>query len=78
MKKLLLIIVLAIIAIATLPLWGSCDLNARACSAWCSARHYNSDLKTAACQARCTNDKLSCLAEKGADSLNGFIEELKK
>jgi len=78
MKKLLFILVLVVIAIVTLPLWGSCDLNARACSTWCSARHYNSDFKTATCQARCSSDKLNCLAEKGADSFNGFIDELKK
>jgi len=78
MKKLLFIIILAVIAVATLPMWGSCDLNAKACSAWCSARHFNSDMKTATCKARCANDKLSCLADQGAKSVEEFIDELKK
>jgi hypothetical protein len=78
MKKLFLVVVLAVVAVATLPLWGSCDLNAKACSAWCSVRHFNSDVKTAGCKARCTADKLSCLADKGAKNVEGFVEEFKK
>lgn len=78
MKKLLFIIILVVIAVATLPMWGSCNLKAETCSAWCSARHFNSDVKTAACKARCANDKLSCLAEQGAQSVEDFIDELRK
>ena len=78
MKKLLLILVVLVVAGATLPLWGSCDLNAKACSAWCSVRHFNSDVKTAGCKARCTTDKLSCLADKGAKNVEGFFDEMKK
>lgn len=74
MKKLLLIGVVLVVAVATLPLWGSCDLNAQACSAWCSARHFNSDIKTAACKAQCTTDKLSCLANKGAKEVEGIFK----
>lgn len=74
MKKLLLIGIVLVVAGVTLPLWGSCDLNAKACSAWCSARHFNSDVKTAACKAQCTTDKLSCLANKGAQKIEGMLK----
>jgi hypothetical protein len=78
MKKVLLILIVAGIAAVTLPLWGSCDLNAKACRSWCSVRHFNSDMKTAACQARCTSDELSCLANQGVKDVEGFFEELSK
>lgn len=66
MKKLVaLIIVVAAIAGVTLPLWGSCNLQADVCSQWCGIRHYDSGIKAAACRAECVADKLSCMAEDG-------------
>lgn len=78
MKKVLIIAVLAAVAVATLPLWGSCDLNAKACSTWCSLRHFNSDVRTASCKARCSTDRLRCLTERGAKGVESFIDELKR
>jgi len=78
MKKLLIVVVLAVVAVATLPLWGSCDLNAKACSAWCSVRHFNSDMKTAGCRSRCSTDRLRCLTDRGAKEVESFIDELKR
>jgi len=78
MKKVLLIVVLAAIAIATLPLWGSCELNAKACSSWCTIRHFNSDLKSASCKANCTTDRLRCLTSKGAEEAKQFVDGLRK
>lgn len=77
MKKVLIIVVLAIVAFITLPLWGSCELNAKACSTWCRLRHFDSDVKTAACKARCATDRLRCLTEHGAKEVEGFVDELK-
>lgn len=79
MKKVLLILIVAGgIAVATLPMWGSCDLNAKACRTWCSVRHMNSDMKAAGCEASCTTKELSCLADNGAKELQGFFDELNK
>jgi hypothetical protein len=78
MKKALLIAVLAIVAIATLPLWGSCELNAKACSGWCTVRHFNSDVRSAGCKANCTTERLHCLTRRGADEAESFFNELKE
>lgn len=78
MKKGLIVVVVAVIAAVTLPLWGSCDLNAKACSGWCSIRHFNSDVKTASCKARCSTDRLRCLTSEGAEEMESFFNELKK
>jgi hypothetical protein len=78
MKKVLIIIVLAVAAIATLPLWGSCELNAKACSSWCTIRHFNSDLKSASCKAGCSTDRLRCLTRKGSEEAQNFVDQLKK
>ncbi len=70
MKKLLaLIVVVAAISMGTLPLWGSCELQADVCSQWCGVRHYDSGIKAAACRAECVGDRLNCLARQG-----GLIE----
>jgi hypothetical protein len=78
MKKILIAAVVIVVAVATLPLWGGCDLNAKACSTWCSVRHFNSDVKEAGCRARCATDKVSCLAEAGAEGVDDFIEGFNK
>ena len=65
MKKIIVIVLaLAAIAVATVPLWGSCDLNYQVCTTWCEAKHYNSDVKVATCKAGCSADKLSCLGKQ--------------
>lgn len=78
MKKVLstavIVAVVVIAALATVPLWGSCDLKANVCKTWCSVRHFNEDLKEAGCRTRCATDNMSCLAEQGADSVDDFIE----
>ncbi len=78
MKKLYLIVVVTLIAALTLPLWGSCDLNAKACDSWCSVRHYGSDLRTASCKAECTTDRLRCLTNQGKKEVDRIIGEIGK
>jgi hypothetical protein len=66
MKKLIvLVLAAAVVAALTLPLWGSCDLRADACSRWCGLRYYDSGIKAAACRAECVAERLSCLADEG-------------
>jgi hypothetical protein len=66
MKRLIaLIIVVAAIAGATLPLWASCGVQAEVCSKWCGIRHYDSGIKAAACRAECVGARLNCLAKEG-------------
>lgn len=74
MKKVLVAVIVIIVGVATVPLWGSCDLNADVCRTWCSVRHMNSDVKEAGCRTRCATDRISCLAEQGSEGLNDFIE----
>lgn len=74
MKKLLLVVVLALIALGSVSWWGGCDLNARLCSAWCEVRHFNAEIKAAGCRARCTTERLRCLAGQGRDGVSDFIE----
>jgi len=77
MKKLVIIVGVLIVAGATLPLWGGCSLNGKACSAWCEVRHFNSDAARLGCKARCTSDKLSCIASDGAKGVDDFMSGLK-
>lgn len=78
MKKLVLLVAVIVIVLATVPLWGGCDLNAKVCTSLCSVRHYDSDMKAAGCRARCRTDQLSCLAKKGSKSVDDFVEGFKK
>lgn len=78
MKKLYLFIVVTLIAAVTLPLWGSCDLNAKACSSWCEVRHYGSDLRIATCKAECTTDRLRCLTNQGSEEVGRFLGQMGK
>lgn len=78
MKKILLAAGVAVIAVVTVPLWGGCDLNAKLCSSWCAVRHFNAEVKEAGCNARCSTEHLSCLADKGASGVNDFIEGFNK
>lgn len=78
MKKVLstVVVVAAVViaGLATVPMWGSCDLNAKVCKTWCGVRHFNEDLKEAGCRTRCATDNMSCLAGQGADSVDDFLE----
>ncbi len=78
MKKLYIIMVVTLVAVLTLPLWGSCDLNAKGCTTWCNVRHYGSDLRIASCNAECSTDQLRCLAEQGSLEVGRFIDGLGK
>ncbi len=77
MKKLVVIIGLLLVAVATVPLWGGCDLKGTTCSAWCSVRHFNSDAARLGCKARCAADKLGCIARSGSKSADDFLSGLK-
>lgn len=78
MKKLYITVVLTLIALLTLPLWGSCDLNAKACGAWCDVRHYGSELGIASCKAVCTTDRLRCLTGKGSEDSKRLLDGVGK
>lgn len=78
MKKLYIIVVVALVAVLTLPLWGSCDLNAKACGSWCSVRHSGHDLRIASCKAECSTDRLRCLTNQGSKEVGRFMDKLGK
>jgi len=69
MRKILLLVALLIVGGITLPLWGSCDLNQRACATWCKVRHFNAEVQRAACLARCTTEKSRCLLQEGVEKV---------
>ena len=64
-KMLGLLLVVAVIAGATFPLWASCDIKADICSRWCGIRHYDSGIKAAACRAECVGERFKCMAAEG-------------
>lgn len=75
MKKLLLILVISIIiAVATIPLWGTCDLKYRFCTTLCDLRHGNSELQKTTCRTRCTTEKAACLAGEGVEKFGRMLE----
>lgn len=77
-KMLLMAVVVVVIAVATMPMWGSCDLNYKTCSTWCELKHFNEDVKKAGCQAACSSDKLGCLGQQGVEKVDKFVEDMKK
>jgi hypothetical protein len=78
MKKILVVLALVAAAVASIPMWGGCDLNAKLCSGWCAVRHFNAEVKEAGCRARCSTEQLSCLAKKGQSGVDDFIEGFKQ
>lgn len=66
MKKVLMavagLIVLGVVAFATAPIWGGCNITYRACKQWCDVRH-NDKLERITCKASCKADHLSCLSK---------------
>ncbi len=78
MKKIVLIVVALGIAVATVPLWGSCNLKYQFCTTVCTIQHFNSDAKKAGCKTRCAAEKAGCIAGEGAESAGDFLEQLGK
>ncbi len=78
MKKIYILVVVTLVALLTLPLWGSCDLNAKACDGWCSLRYFGSDIRIASCKAECEADRLRCLTAQGSKEVGRMIDKLGK
>lgn len=62
-----------LVAVATMPWWGGCDLNAKRCSTLCSIKHFNNDMEAAGCRASCTMENARCHGEEAAEQLNDFL-----
>jgi hypothetical protein len=77
MKKAIIIALVLATIVATIPLWGGCDLNQRYCNATCSIKHFNNDMKAAGCRARCSMENAKCHGEEAAEGLNDFMSGLK-
>ncbi len=76
MKKILLILILvAGAAAATIPLWGGCDLNYRLCDTWCSLRHMDSSAEASICQAKCATKKAGCVAGEAVEDVGRMLDE---
>ncbi len=78
MKMILIIIVVAAVAIGTLPIWGSCEQQQTVCSTWCSVANFNSDLGRAGCKAECIADQTACLAKQAAQGIERAIDQQTK
>lgn len=78
MKKVFIALLALGAAFATVPLWGSCDLNADACSAWCRMKHFNSDSKTFGCRVSCSMEQASCRSRDAAGGFNEFMKGLQE
>lgn len=76
MKKVIIAVLVLVAIIATIPLWGGCDLNASLCSASCSIRHLNNDMKAAGCRAHCSMENASCRGAEAAKQVNDFMQGL--
>lgn len=73
MKKTLVVLALLAAVVATVPWWGGCDLNARTCSSWCSIKHFNSDIKVAACRTSCSLESARCRGDEAAKKVGDFL-----
>lgn len=77
MKKVIIVLLLLVaVGVATVPLWGGCDLNARVCTTWCEIKHLNSDMKAAGCRARCAMEQARCHGDEAARSVEDFMKGL--
>ncbi|HEY0634068.1 MAG TPA: hypothetical protein VGE00_01700 [Gammaproteobacteria bacterium] len=76
MKKVLIAVLLVAAAVATLPYWGGCELNARRCSTWCTIKHMNNDLQAAGCRARCAMENAACQGEEAAQGVDDVMKGL--
>jgi len=78
MKKIVAgIVVLVIAAVASIPLWGSCDLKARYCTTVCDIKHYDNDMKATGCRASCSLNNIQCHGDDAVKELNDFMKGLK-
>jgi len=75
LKLLLIILLLAVVAVGTIPLWGSCDLKHQACTTICEVRHLDSDVNRASCKARCAVEKAGCLAGVGTEEVGRLLQD---
>ena len=76
MKKILPILVLAIVAAAaTIPLWGGCNLNHTLCDNWCGLRYMDSDVQASICQANCAAKKAGCVASEAAQDVGRMLDD---
>ncbi len=78
MKYVLIILVLALAVAASVPLWGSCGLKQQYCTAWCGVRHFDSDIKAGACEARCAAERAGCLAGEGVTAVGDALDRLEQ
>ncbi|HEY0719705.1 MAG TPA: hypothetical protein VGE50_00475 [Gammaproteobacteria bacterium] len=76
MKKVIIAVLLLVAVVATIPLWGGCDLNARRCSTWCNIKHLNNDMQAAGCRARCAMQNAACHGEEASQGLDDFMKGL--
>jgi len=57
------IVIFALVAFVSAPLWGGCDLNEDLCQTWCDVRYSDSAIQKGTCKASCVTDRLGCLAK---------------
>jgi len=76
MKKVIIVVLVLAAIVATIPLWGGCDLNARFCSTTCTIKYFNNDMKAAGCRARCSMDNASCHSKEAAQGVTDFMKGL--
>lgn len=76
MKQVIIIVLSLVAIVATIPLWGSCSLNADLCNSWCNIKHFNSDAKTFGCRARCSVENATCQSKDAAGGFNEFMKGL--
>ena len=74
LKRILAVVVLLLAAVATLPWWGGCDLNARVCSTWCNVKNPGGEMKAAACRASCSLESTRCHGAKAAKDVGNFMK----
>lgn len=74
MKKAIIIAVVLATIVATIPLWGGCDLNQRYCNVTCSIKHFNNDSKASGCRARCSVENAKCHGAEAAEGFNDFMK----
>lgn len=77
MKKALIIALVLATIVATIPLWGGCDLNQSYCRATCSIKYINNDMKASGCRTRCSVENAKCHGEEAAEGLNDFMKGMK-
>ncbi len=75
MKIFLILIAVAVIALVTLPIWGSCKQNQAVCDSWCSVANFNSEVGKAGCRAECLGEQVGCETKAGAAKIERSLKE---